>query len=269
MHYQLVCKQIKEIYQEKAICKMEASRLILFKNLMKQLRYVRKNRFLNKGPITDKVYAKIDKKTQKSLKDNMTTCRRFNMIKAMESRKFFNLRTMQLFKQYKIKTKKSSDNDTIITKNLLYDLPENVQHIIHKFSFNNVINEMNYIFIKKKRKFINKFVKLRESSRYYNNGLKIGMINMIEYKAFKVFMSARWDDVKWYSSASLYTNSRYNNIIYGFICGKGEIVNKVYSCAFLNSRVKISKDSLIFLCKENRLKISGNKNVLMQRLLSI
>ena len=140
--------------------------------------------------------------------------------------------------------------------------------MIHKISFNNVINEMKNIFKNKRKEIIAKYRSLRKSSNVYNDGLLDGIIGMIEDKACKVFLSVSWIDIRWYSSAALYTNCRYCETITGNVNRIKEI-KKMYSCVFLNHKAKLSKDALRYLCKMNNLKVSGNKNVLIKRLLSI
>ena len=159
-----------------------------------------------------------------------------------------------------------------IKKNLLYSLPENVQHMIFKLSYDNVMKELKNIttFEYTKLRIKRHHIESRNTNHtFFKKGMKTGMLEMINDKALRVFMCMKWNRVKWLQSKYMYTNVRHDDYCHSRNFTIEQMLIKAYSCSVLKNHNHITVPRLKWLCKINGLKVSGSKKELIKRLMSV
>lgn len=168
---------------------------------------------------------------------------------------------------------KGRQDEGPVKKNLLYSLPENVQHMIFKMSHDNVMNELKHITTTGYHKLTSKRQKIeRRHNSDFVVGLKTGMLSMIDDKALKVFMCMKWNRAKWSRRKHVYTNNRHEDYldpINAINVTIEQMLIKMYSCSVLKYGNHITVPRLKWLCRINGLKVSGNKRELIKRLMSV
>lgn len=221
------------------------------------------HRLMCKGPIYDRV------------KTNLFDKEKSRYMYGVYASSFYKKTTSDLRKMYLRRNKddkaplfpKEIDHNK---KNLLYSLPENVQHMIFKISFDNVIKELEKITTIEYTKLTIKRQKLER--RHHNEfvaGLKTGMLNMIDNKALKVFMCMKWNIHKWSKRKYQYTNHRNDDYLNSIHFTIEQMLIKAYSCSVLTYDNHITVPRLKWLCRLNGLKVSGKKIELIKRLMSV
>lgn len=221
------------------------------------------HRLMYKGPIYDRV------------KSNLFDKERRRYMYGVYASSFYKKTTSDLRRMYLRRNKDDKaplfpKEVDLNKKNLLYSLPENVQHMIFKLSFDNVIRELKNITTIEYMKMKNK--RERFEQRHNNDfvaGLKTGMLNMIDDKALKVFMCMKWNSVKWSKRKYQYTNHRSEDYCHSRNFTIEQMLIKMYSCSVLKYDNYITVPRLKWLCRLNGLKVSGTKRELIKRLMSV
>ena len=220
---------------------------------------VRTHLVFKKGPIYESVMNIHDKDVKRR-------------VYIFNANSFYNKTTAKLRKKYLRRNKNDNaplfpkDSKTYKEKNLLYSLPENVQYMIFKLSFDNVMKELKEL--KYQERSLSRIIKStirgnRDSTDVYKVGVRDGIMNTVESRTVKVFMKLKWHTNKWYNEIHLYGNGRLNYARTRRLVVRNKILTVCYSTMCIGT---MKVPDLKWLCRENRLKMSGRRIQLIQRL---